>query len=53
MRINLKYHEHIAFNLFRAVARQYSVMLRITVDNLSDQVESCNQQNMKEECYQK
>ena len=53
MRIHLKYHEHIALNLFQAVAPQYSVMLRIIVDNFSAQVGRCDLQNMKEECYQK
>ena len=53
MRIHLKYHEHIALNLFQAVVPQYSVMLRITVDNFSARVGRCDQQNMKEECYHK
>ena len=53
MRIHLKYHEHIALNHFQAVVPQYSVMLRIIVDNFSAQDGRSNQQNMKEECYQK
>ena len=53
MRIHLKYHEHIALNLYQAVVPQYSVMLRMTVDNISARVGRCDQQNKKEECYQK
>ena len=53
MRIHLKYHQRIALNLFQAVEPQYSVMLRIIVDNFSAQVGRCNQQNLKEECYKK
>ena len=53
MRIHLKYHEHIALILFQAVVPQYIVMLRITVDNFSAKDGRSNQQNMKEECYQK
>ena len=43
MRIHLKYHEHIALNLFQAVVPQYSVMLRIMVDNFTAQEGRCNQ----------
>ena len=43
MRIHLKYHEHIALNLFQAVVPQYSGRRGIMVDNFSAQEGRCNQ----------